>query len=92
MKSRTSTKGSAYPAINAAYWQPAPVPGPYLVPGTPGDLIREQSVRVDVLGYSVTFDECCAFSPDMSASSDRNYVQNCIVLVVMLMVLCRFTN
>lgn len=22
-----------YPAINASYWQPAPVPSPYLVPG-----------------------------------------------------------
>lgn len=36
MKSRTSGgngKGQ-YPAISAAYWQPAPTPGPYIVPGT----------------------------------------------------------
>ncbi|GJQ77554.1 hypothetical protein Trydic_g19897 [Trypoxylus dichotomus] len=31
MKSRTTK--SSYPAISAAYWQPAPTPSPYLIPG-----------------------------------------------------------
>lgn len=39
MKSRTAAKGAPpnggpYPSISSNYWQPAPVPSPYLVPGT----------------------------------------------------------
>lgn len=34
MKSRTASRNSSsYPAISSSYWQPAPVPSPYLVPG-----------------------------------------------------------
>lgn len=29
----TQSNGSAYPSISSAYWQPAPNPTPYLVPG-----------------------------------------------------------
>ncbi len=29
----THSNGSAYPSISSAYWQPAPNPTPYLVPG-----------------------------------------------------------
>lgn len=33
MKNGATSISSGYPAINASYWQPAPVPSPYLVPG-----------------------------------------------------------
>lgn len=29
----TQSNGTAYPSISSAYWQPAPNPTPYLVPG-----------------------------------------------------------
>ncbi|KAK9727398.1 hypothetical protein QE152_g19171 [Popillia japonica] len=31
MKSRTTK--NTYPSISASYWQPAPTPSPYLIPG-----------------------------------------------------------
>lgn len=48
MKSRASSKNH-YPAISSSYWQPAPVPSPYLMPGTAAGA-----------AYAIC---CCALAP-----------------------------
>lgn len=36
----TQSNGTAYPSISSAYWQPAPNPTPYLVPGNEIEVIK----------------------------------------------------
>lgn len=61
MKSRSSR--NFYPAISSSYWQPAPVPSPYLVPerklfvGMLSKKLCENDVRTLFNGYG-TIEEC----------------------------------
>ncbi|XP_068897826.1 CUGBP Elav-like family member 1 isoform X7 [Tenebrio molitor] len=62
MKSRASSKNH-YPAISSSYWQPAPVPSPYLMPerklfvGMLSKKLCENDVRSLFNGYG-TIEEC----------------------------------
>lgn len=46
MKSRTTK--NTYPSISASYWQPAPTPSPYLIPGTIMDFLFFFSLLINM--------------------------------------------